>query len=152
MQTLPNLMISLFPCFLALFRSRSQQAIVELTLRQQLATYAQARPKPGLALTDRPFWVALRRLWLPWKEPLVIVKPNTVVRWHGRSFRLYWRPISKRQGLRRNRGGSVARLLAPLSRMGFSRSTGRRVSGYNRVAGHPGVEALQLRRLHYGMS
>ena len=76
---------------LAFFRSRNQQAIVELALRQQLATYAQTRPKPKLTPVDRAFWVALFRLWPRWKEVLVIVKPDTVVRWHHDGFRLYWR-------------------------------------------------------------
>ena len=78
---------------LAFFRSRNQQAIVELDLRQQLATYAQTRPKPKLTPLDRAFWVALFRLWPRWKEVLVIVKPDTVVRWHHKGFRLYWRWI-----------------------------------------------------------
>ena len=81
---------------LAFFRSRNQQAIVELALRQQLATYAQTRPNPRLTPLDRAFWVALFRLWPRWKEVLVIVKPDTVVRWHRKGFRLYWRWISKR--------------------------------------------------------
>ena len=62
---------------LAFFRSRNQQAIVELALRQQLATYAQTRPKPKLTPLDRAFWVALFRLWPQWKEVLVIGKPDT---------------------------------------------------------------------------
>ncbi len=37
MRTLAILTISLLRCFLALFRSRDEQAIVELALRQQLA-------------------------------------------------------------------------------------------------------------------
>jgi hypothetical protein len=81
---------------LAFFRGRGEQAIVELALRQQLATYAQARPRPKLTSLDRTFWVALHRLWPRWKEVLVIVKPETVVRWHRKGFRLYWRALSQR--------------------------------------------------------
>jgi len=81
---------------LAFFRSRNQQAIVELALRQQLATYDRTRPKPKLTPLDRAFWVALFRLWPRWKEVLVIVKPDMLVRWHHKGFRLYWRWISKR--------------------------------------------------------
>ena len=40
--------------------------------------------------------VALSRLWPRWRDTLVIVKPDTVVRWHRKGFRLYWRWISKR--------------------------------------------------------
>jgi putative transposase len=95
MPALLNLTMLLLRCALAFFRSRNEQAIVELALRQQLATYAQTRPKPRLTPLDRTFWVALFRLWPRWKEVLVIVKPDTVVRWHRKGFRLYWRWISK---------------------------------------------------------
>jgi putative transposase len=80
----------------ALFRSRKEQAIVELALRQQLATLSQKKSKPKITPIDRVFWIALFRFWPRWKRVLVIVKPDTVVRWHRKGFRLYWRWISKR--------------------------------------------------------
>jgi len=78
---------------LALFGSREEQAIVELALRQQLMIYAQDRPR-RLSPLDRTFWVVLSRLWPRWKEHLVVVRPETVVRWHRDGFRRYWRSIS----------------------------------------------------------
>ncbi len=78
----------------ALFRSRSEQAIVELALRQQLTTYARQQTKPRLTPLDRTFWVALSRIWPRWKNVLCIVQPETVVRWHQKGFALYWRSIS----------------------------------------------------------
>jgi transposase InsO family protein len=96
MQALLRFATLLVRCVLAFFRSRREQAIVELALRQQLATYAQARPKPRLTSLDRVFWVALHRLWPRWKEVLVIVKPETVIRWHRKGFRLYWQALSRR--------------------------------------------------------
>ncbi len=82
-------------CVPAFFRNRNEQALVELALRQQLATFVQKGPKPKIAPVDRAFWVFLSRIWLGWKEALVIVQPDTVVRWHRKGFRLYWRSISK---------------------------------------------------------
>ena len=73
----------------ALFRSRQEQAIVELALRQQLAAYTQKRPRPRLSPMDRALWVALSRPWPRWKDALVIVSPDTVVRWHSNGFRRY---------------------------------------------------------------
>jgi hypothetical protein len=96
MRVLLNFAMPLLRCVLAFFRSRGEQAIVELALRQQLATYAQTRSKPRLTPLDRAFWIALSRFWPRWKNALVIVKPDTVVRWHRKGFRLYWRTISKR--------------------------------------------------------
>ena len=82
MQALVRFATALLRCAPASFRRRKEQAIVELALRQQLAAYAQARPNPRLTSLDRAFWVALHRLWPRWKEVLVIVKPETVIRRH----------------------------------------------------------------------
>jgi hypothetical protein len=95
MRALLNLTTLLLSCTAAFFRSRGEQAIAELALRQQLATYAQKQSKPRLTWLDRALWVALSRFWLRWKDVLVIAKPDTVVRWHREGFRLYWRAISK---------------------------------------------------------
>jgi len=95
MRTLVIFTSLLLRSLFALFRSRQEQAIVELALRQQLAAYTQRRPRPRLSPMDRAFWAALSRLWPRWKDALVIVSPDTVVRWHYNGFRRYWRSISK---------------------------------------------------------
>jgi hypothetical protein len=74
---------------LALFRSREDQAIVELALRQQLAVYVHGHPRPRLSPLDRAFWVALARFWPHWRTTLVLVRPETVIRWHRKAFRGY---------------------------------------------------------------
>ena len=94
MRTLVHFVAMLLHCIIAFFRSREDQAIVELALRQQLAAYAQKRPRPKLSPLDRAFWVALSRLWPQWKNHLVVVRPETVVLWHRQGFRRYWRSIS----------------------------------------------------------
>jgi hypothetical protein len=38
---------------------------------------------------------APRRFWRDWRSALVIVQPETVVRWHRQGFRLYWRCKSR---------------------------------------------------------
>ena len=81
MRTLLILLVSLLRSVLALTRSREEQAIVELALRQQLAIYDHDRPRPRLSPFDRTFWVMLSRIWPRWKDHLVVVRPETVVRW-----------------------------------------------------------------------
>src|SRR5579864_61108 len=73
------------------FRSRRDAAIEILALRQQLAVLKRKHPRPKLSPVDRLFWTVLRRIWSGWGEALIIVKPDTVVRWHRTGFRLYWR-------------------------------------------------------------
>ena len=94
MRTLVRFVAMLLHCIVAFFRGREDQAIVELALRQQLSVYAQGRPRPRLSPLDRAFWVALSRVWPRWKDHLVVVRPETVVRWHRDGFSKYWRSIS----------------------------------------------------------
>jgi putative transposase len=39
---------------------------------------------------DRLLWVWLSRIWSDWRSALAIVKPETVVAWHRKGFRLFW--------------------------------------------------------------
>ena len=86
--------IAILRSLIVLFRSRQNQAIVELALRRQLAIYAHRHPRPRLSRLDRALWVALSRFWPRWKNALVVVQPETVIRWHREGFRRYWRSIS----------------------------------------------------------
>ena len=46
-------------------------------------------------MLDRLFWLLVRRFWSQWKQALLVVTPETVVRWHRAGFRWYWALISK---------------------------------------------------------
>jgi transposase InsO family protein len=94
MRPLLQLLMTVTRSLFALFRRRQEQIIVELALRQQLAIYAQRHTRPRLSPLHRAFWVALARIWPRWKSALVVVQPETVIRWHREGFRHYWRSIS----------------------------------------------------------
>ena len=79
-----------------LFGGHRLLALENLALRQQLAVYKRTAPRPKLRTTDRFFWVGLARVWAGWKRPLVIVTPDTVLRWQRRRFREYWTKLSSR--------------------------------------------------------
>jgi transposase InsO family protein len=81
-----------------LFCTRSSLLLENLALRQQLAVFKRCHPRPRLELLDKFFWVAARQLWSDWKQFLMIVLPDTVVRWHRAGFELYWRIISRVRG------------------------------------------------------
>ena len=74
-----------------------EDLLAEITaLRQQLLVYKRKGSKrPKLNKTDRLFWVALSRVWQRWREVLLIVQPKTVIEWHRRCFRHFWRWRSK---------------------------------------------------------
>jgi putative transposase len=69
-------------------------ALENLALRQQLAVYKRTISRPKLRTTDRLLWVGLARVWTGWKQALVIVSPDTVLRWRRRRFREHWSRLS----------------------------------------------------------
>ncbi len=77
--------------------------IENLALRQQLIVMRLSVKRPKICKRDRLFWVILSRLWKGWKSPLFVVQPETVIRWHRKSFKLFWTLKS-----RKNRTGRPA--------------------------------------------
>src|SRR5579864_9307592 len=77
------------------FRSHRTLLLENLALRQQLTVLKRRHPKPKLSPLDKLFWVAARGFWSAWKSSLIIVTPETVVRWHRAGFRRYWSLISR---------------------------------------------------------
>ena len=81
----------LFLLFRGLFVSRSNLILENLALRQQLTVQQRTIKRPKLKRKDRIFWAWLSRIWPQWKSALIVVKPETVIKWHRRGFKLYWR-------------------------------------------------------------
>jgi putative transposase len=77
------------------FRSRRDLIVENLVLRQQLVVLKRRHPRPRLGIFDKVFWLGIRHCWSSWKDSLLVVTPDTVVRWHRAGFRLYWKLISK---------------------------------------------------------
>jgi len=71
----------------AAFSSRAALAAENLALRQQLIVLRRSVKRPRIRWHDRAFWVWLARVWKEWKSALIIVKPETVARWHREGFR-----------------------------------------------------------------
>ena len=71
--------------------SRAAMQLEVFALRHQLQVLQRTRPRRArLAKADRWLWVMLSRLWTEWRTALLIVKPETVIAWHRRGFRLWW--------------------------------------------------------------
>jgi putative transposase len=119
--------------FRSLFFSRISLATEILVLRQQLLVLNRTVKRPNLRPRDRLFWVCLSRLWKDWRDALIIVKPDTVIKWHREGFRLYWRWKSK----------------APIGRPTIDkeiRELIRRISSENPLWGAPRIQS-ELRLL-----
>ena len=79
-------------------RSRAALQLEVLALRHQLHVLQRSRPRRlRLAQADRWLWVVLSRVLTGWRTTLVIVKPETVIAWHRRGFRLWWAWRSRRR-------------------------------------------------------
>mgnify|MGYP006863142805 CR=1 FL=1 len=84
--------IRIFGLFLrGVLRDRTELAAENLALRQQLAILQQKSKTARLGRRDRIFWALLSRIWADWRSALLIVQPDTVVRWHREGSRLFWR-------------------------------------------------------------
>jgi transposase InsO family protein len=76
----------------ALFKTATTLRLENIALRQQLGVLRRSAPRRlKLTTSDRLFWVWLSRVWADWRAMLMIVKPETVVAWHRKGFRLFWR-------------------------------------------------------------
>jgi transposase InsO family protein len=95
---------------------RTALAAENLALRQQLAVLHRSLPRPKLRPRDRLFWAWLSRLWRGWRSVLVIVRPETVVRWHRLGFRLFWRWKSRGRPGRPKVAAEVRGLIRRMSR------------------------------------
>ncbi len=61
-----------------------------LALRQQLVVYKRKSRKPLLRNKDRLFWLLLSKIWRDWACELMLVRPETVIRWRKRKFCEFW--------------------------------------------------------------
>src|ERR1035438_6750572 len=85
----------LFVLFNRSFCSRRDLLLENLALRQQLAVLKARRPRPRFSASDRLFWATSCRLWSKWQQALILVQPETVVRWHRAGFKMYWSWLSR---------------------------------------------------------
>src|SRR5450756_1801563 len=106
-----------FRALLALRRSHRDLALENLALRHQLHVALRTHPRPRLRHSDRIFWVWLRRLWpAGWREHLTMVRPETVIGWHRKGWRLYWTWRSRSHRGRRRLRPEERELIMTMSR------------------------------------
>lgn len=77
-------------------RGHRAVALENLALRQQLAALRRIRKRPQLRPTDRLFWIVLASAWREWRTAVMVVQPETVLRWHRQWLRRRWADRSKR--------------------------------------------------------
>src|SRR6476620_6131774 len=97
--------------------NRGDLVVENLLLRQQLAVLMRpTRKRPRLRARDKLFWLLARLVRRDWRRHLVLVTPETVVRWHRHGWRLYWRWRSRAPIGRPRVSLEVRELIARISR------------------------------------
>ena len=81
-----------------LLRTKAALVVENAFLRQQLVVLGRHVKRPRPTPADRLRLIRLARLVRGWRAALLIVQPDTLLRWHRQGFRLVWRA--------RSRGGS----------------------------------------------
>ncbi len=78
-----------------LVRSRPALVAENAFLRQQLLILRRGVKRPRCTPADRALLVLLASRLRTWRQMLVIVQPETVLRWHRQGIRLLWRRRSR---------------------------------------------------------
>ena len=79
----------------AALKSRVGLQAENLALRHQLCVYQRSVKRPKVKPADRILWSLLAKAWTGWRDALVFVKPDTVVRWQRKRFKAHWRRLSE---------------------------------------------------------
>lgn len=78
-----------------LVRSRAQLLAENALLRQQLLVLRRRVAHPAIAPADRALLVLLAGRVHAWRQALLIVRPDTLLRWHRAGFQAHWRRRSR---------------------------------------------------------
>ena len=110
----------------AALADRQRLLLENAALRHQVAVLKRSVSRPRLDDSDRLFWIALRRLHREWKDWLLFVRPETVMRWHRKGFAYYWARRSKPRKIGRPAiGWPLVTLIRRLSRENVLWGAGR---------------------------
>ncbi len=112
-----------------LTRSRAELVAENALLRQQLIVASRAVKRPAFRVHERGLLMLLASLYRQWRHALLLVKPDTVLRWHREGFRLFWRRTS-----RSSRRG-VPRLAPDVVALIHRMATENRLWGAERIRG-----------------
>ena len=103
-------------------RTRTSLLLESVALRHQIAVLERSRTRrPFFRRFDRLFWILLSRWWSDWRETLVIVHPETVLRWRRNDWSAIWGYRSRGcwRGGRPRVSSEVRHLIARMARENF---------------------------------
>src|SRR5919202_130938 len=78
--------------------------------------YRPTWTRPRLRTRDKLFWVVVRALRRDWRRHLILVRPESVIRWHRQAWRFFWRWRSRAPLGRPRLSAEVRHLIARMVR------------------------------------
>jgi putative transposase len=106
---------------LDLMRSRKELLAENAFLRHQLVVAVRKVKRPKLRAADRIVLVGLAALFANWRNALVLVQPETLLRWHRDLFRWFWARRSKPKSPPKPR--LATKIIALIKRMAIENRT-----------------------------
>lgn len=103
-------------------RSRTALLLELIVLRHQIAVLKRGGTcRPCFRWIDRLFWILLSRGWTQWRESLVIIQAETVLRWRRNGWLALWRYRSRGRwrGGRPRVSNEVRHLITQMARENF---------------------------------
>ena len=99
-------------------KSRARLEAENIVLRQQVIVLSRRKSPPRLRLRniERLVFVWLYRCFPSILNAIIVVKPETVVRWHRRGFRAYWHWKSRHVGGRPRIDSEIRALIRRMSK------------------------------------
>jgi len=103
-------------------RTRTALLLEGIALRHQIAVLERSRTRrPCFRRWDRLFWILFSRWWPQWRDSLIIVQPETVLRWRREGWSALWRyrSLGRWRGGRPKVSSEVRHLIAQMARENF---------------------------------
>jgi putative transposase len=103
-------------------RTRTALLLESIALRHQIAVLERCGTRrPCFRFWDRLFWILFSRWWPQWRDSLIIVQPETVLRWRREGWSALWRYSSRGRwrGGRPRASSEVRQLIAQMARQNF---------------------------------
>jgi putative transposase len=146
--TVSELLSELAEFIVAMPRLRASLLAENLFLRKQLAFYQEHRLRPRPLTDAARLSLVLWSRMFHWKAALLIVKPDTLIGWHRKGFKLFWRWKSRpgRPPLTQEVRELIRRMARENPTLGADASRGGVVS----QAGHFGLASNRAQVLALG--
>jgi putative transposase len=97
-------------------RSKADLILENALLRQQLIVVSRQVKRPQFSRWDRLVLVWLASRWQGWKQALLLIQPDTLLRWHRELFKWVWKHKSQHTGGKRPVNADIVALIQQMAR------------------------------------